>query len=97
MFRFFAGRALPSRRDFARNNKLGLLNLNDVAALVYRPAEKDYRAGSGRERDDVTSTTSLSTWSTSPGRVGAGQLKTSPGADEAAGECGTTLDIQTAS
>ena len=33
---------------------------------------------SGRERDGVTSTTSLSTWSTSPGRVGAGQLNSPP-------------------
>jgi hypothetical protein len=33
-----------SRRDSARNNKLGLENLNDVATLVYRPAEKNYRA-----------------------------------------------------
>jgi hypothetical protein len=36
-----------SRRDSARNNKLGLENLNDVAALVYRLAEKDYRAAIG--------------------------------------------------
>src|SRR6267142_1708090 len=33
-----------SRRNFARNNKPGLRNLNDVAALVYRPAEENYRA-----------------------------------------------------
>jgi len=50
---------------------------------------------SGRERDGVTSTTSLSTWSTSPGRVGAGQLNSPPAADEPAGEWRTTLDIQT--
>lgn len=36
-----------SRRDSARNNRLGLKNLNDVAALVYRTAEKDYRAAIG--------------------------------------------------
>jgi hypothetical protein len=35
------------RRDSARNNKFGLEKLNDIAALVYRLDEKDYRAAIG--------------------------------------------------
>ena len=38
-----------SRRNFARNNRLGLNNLNDVAALVYRPAEENYRSAIGSQ------------------------------------------------
>jgi hypothetical protein len=90
----FAGRHV-SHRHFARHNKLGLLNQNDLAALVYRPAEKTIVPRSGRERDDVTSTTSLSTWSTSPGRVGAGQLNSPPAPTKPACEWRTTFDIQT--
>ena len=54
-----------------------------------------YLPRSGRERDGVTSTTSLSTWSTSPGTVRCRPAQLSPSADEAAGEWRTTLDIQT--
>jgi hypothetical protein len=36
-----------SRRDSARYNKPRFENLNDVAALVYRPTEKHYRATIG--------------------------------------------------
>ena len=50
---------------------------------------------SGRERDGVTSTTSLSTWSTSSGSGRSRPAQLSPGADEAAGEWRTTLDIRT--
>jgi|GEM_PF-6567922 len=50
-----------SARDSARNDKSGLENLNDLAALIRRPAEKDYGAAIGSRRDGVISTTSLST------------------------------------
>jgi hypothetical protein len=40
----FANLVVLTRGNSARNNKLGLLNQNDVAALVYRPAEKNDRA-----------------------------------------------------
>ena len=83
------------RRNFARNNKPGLGNLNDVAALVYRPAEENYRAAIGsraRWRDFNDFALNVEYVSGS-GRSRPAQL--SPGADEAAGEWRTTLDIQT--
>jgi hypothetical protein len=79
------------RRDSARNNKLGLENLNDVAALVYRPAEKDYRAAIGsraRWRNFNDFALNMSYISGTGWRWPA-QL--SPGADDAAGERWTTL------
>jgi hypothetical protein len=93
--RFSQAELFPSRRDFARNNKLGLLNLNDVAALVYRPAEKDYRAaiGSRARRRDFDDLALNMEYVSGSGRCRPAQL--SPGADEAAGEWRTTLDIQT--
>ena len=84
-----------SRRNFARDNKLGLLNLNDVAALVYRPAEKNYRAAIGsraRWRDFNDFALNME-YVSGTGRCRPAQL--SPGADEAACEWRTTLDIQT--
>src|SRR5258708_8506117 len=36
-----------SARGSARNDKSGLENLNDLAALVHGPAEKDYRSAIG--------------------------------------------------
>src|SRR5260370_9135386 len=36
-----------SARGSARNDKSGLDNLNDLAALVHGPAEKDYRSAIG--------------------------------------------------
>jgi hypothetical protein len=85
----------PSRRNFARNNKLGLSNLNDVAALIYRPAEENYRAAIGpraRWRDFNDFALNME-YVPGTGRCRPAQL--SPGADEAAGEWRTTLDIQT--
>jgi hypothetical protein len=84
-----------SRRDFAQNNKPGLLNQNNVAALVYRPAEKDYRSAVGsRARWRNFNDFALNVeYVSGTGRCRPAQL--SPSADEAAGEWRTTLDIQT--
>jgi len=84
-----------SRRNFAWNNKPGLRYLNDVAALVYRPAEENYRAAIGsraRWRDFNDFALNVE-YVSGTGRCRPAQL--SPGADEAAGEWRTTLDIQT--
>ena len=84
-----------SRRNFARNNKPGLRNLNDVAALVYRPAEEDYGAAirSRARWHDFNDFALNMEYVSGTGRCRPAQL--SPGADEAAGEWRTTLDIQT--
>lgn len=83
------------RRNFARNDKLGLSNLNDVAALVYRLAEENYRAAiRSRARWRNFNDFALNMeYVSGTGRCRPAQL--SPGADEAAGEWRTTLDIQT--
>jgi hypothetical protein len=83
------------RRNFARNNKFGLRNLNDVAALVYRPAEENYRAAirswaGWRNFNDFALNME---YVSGPGRCRPAQL--CPGADETAGEWRTALDIQT--
>jgi hypothetical protein len=93
--RFSQAELFPAHRDFARNNKLGLLNQNDVAALVYRPAEKDYRAaiGSRARRRDFDDFALNMEYVSGSGRCRPAQL--SRGAYEAAGEWRTTLDIQT--
>jgi hypothetical protein len=54
ILQFKHSRAAGSVRDSARNDKSGLENLNDLTALVHRPAEKDYGAAIGsraRRRD----------------------------------------------
>jgi hypothetical protein len=86
---------LASRRDFARNNKSGLGNLNDVAALVHRPAEENYRAAIGpRARWCDFNDFALNMEHVSgTGRCRPAHLAS--GADEAAGEWWTALDIQT--
>jgi hypothetical protein len=87
----FSQTKFPLRRNFARNNKSGLNNLNDVAALVYRPAEENYRAAIGsraRWRNFNDFAINMEYASCRPAQL-------SPGADEAAGERRTTLDIQT--
>src|SRR4051812_370673 len=91
----FANLVFLTRGNSARNNKLGLLNQNDVAALVYRPAEEDYRAaiGSRARRGDFNDFALNMEHVSGTGRCRPAQL--SPGADEAAGEWRTTLDIQT--
>jgi hypothetical protein len=84
-----------SRRDSARNNKPHLENLNDVAALVYRLAEKDYRAAIGsraRWRNFNDFALDMEYISRTGWRWPA-QLCAGP--DDAAGEWRTTLDIQT--
>ena len=91
----FANLVFLRRGNSARNNKLGLLNLNDIAALVYRPAKKNYRAAIGsrarwRDFNDLALNVE---YISGTGRRRPAQL--SPGADEAAGEWRTTLDIQT--
>jgi hypothetical protein len=85
----------PSRRNFARNNKPGLSDLNDVAALVYRPAEENYRAAiRSRARWRNFNDFALDMeYVSGTGRRRPAQL--SPGANESAGEWRTTLDIQT--
>ena len=91
----FANLIFLTRGNSARNNKLGLLNLNDIAALVYRPAEKNDRAAIGsrpRWRDFNDFALNME-YVSGTGRCRPAQL--SPGADEAAGERRTTLDIQT--
>jgi hypothetical protein len=82
-------------RNLARNNQLGLSDLNDIAALVYRPAKKNYRAAFGsRARWRVFNDFALNIeYVSGTGRCRPAQL--SPGAHEAAGEWRTTLDIQT--
>lgn len=91
----FANLIFLTRGNSARNNKLGLLNLNDVAALVYRPAEKNDRAAIGsRPRWRNFNDFALNMeYVSGTGRCRPAQLST--GADEAAGERRTTLDIQT--
>lgn len=85
----------PLLRNFARNNQPGLSDLNDIAALVYRPAKKNYRAAirsRARWRDFNDFALNME-YVSGTGRCRPAQL--SPGADEAAGEWRTTLDIQT--
>jgi hypothetical protein len=91
----FADRVVASRRNFARNDKPGLKNLNDVAALVYRSAEENDGAAirsRARWRDFNDFALNMK-YVSGTGRCRPAQL--SPGADEAAGEWRTTLDIQT--
>ena len=91
----FANLVLLRRGNSARNNKLGLLNLNDVAALVYRPAEKNDRAAIGsRPRWRNFNDFALNMEHVS-GTGWCRPAQLSPGADEAAGEWRTTLYIQT--
>lgn len=84
-----------SRRDSARYNKFGLENLNGLAALVYRPAEKDYRAAIGsRARWRNFNDFALNMeYISGTGRRWPAQL--SPGPDNAASEWRTTLNIET--
>jgi hypothetical protein len=84
-----------SPRNFARYNEPSLRNLNDVAALAYRPAEQKYRAAIGsrpRWRDFNDFALNME-YVSGTGRCRPTHL--SPGSDEAAGEWRTTLDIQT--
>src|SRR5260370_37066738 len=83
-----------SARGSARNDKSGLENLNDLAALVHGPAEKDYRSAIGSrarwcnlddfalDMEDVAGT----------GRHWPAQLCSGP--DHAAGERGTAFTIE---
>ena len=84
-----------SRRHFAGNNKLGLLNQNNVAALIDRPAEQNYRAAiRSRARWCNFNDFALNMeYVSGTRRCRPAQL--SPGADEAVGEWRTALDIQT--
>src|SRR6185295_14064789 len=84
-----------SRRHFAGNNKLGLLNQNNVAALIDRPAEQNYRAAiRSRARWGNFNDFALNMeYVSGTRRCRPAQL--SPGADEAVGEWRTALDIQT--
>ena len=82
-----------SHRDAAWNNKPGLENLNDVAALVYCPAEKDDRAAIGsraRWRNFKDFALNMECISRT-GRRRPAQL--SPGPYDAAGDRRTALDI----
>jgi hypothetical protein len=91
----FADLVFLTRGNSAWNNKLGPLNQNNVAALVYRPAEKDYRAAIGsraRWRDFNDFALNMEHVS-GTGRCRPAHLAS--GADEAAGEWRATLDIQT--
>ena len=76
-----------SRRNFARNNKLGLLNQNDVAALVYRPAEKNYRAaiGSRARRRDFNDFALNMEYVSGTGRCRPAQLSPAPTKPPASG------------
>jgi hypothetical protein len=71
------------------------LNLDDVAALVFRPAEKNDRAavGSRARRRNFNDFALNMEYVSGAGRRWPAQL--SPSADEAAGERRTTFDIQT--
>src|SRR5258708_7665488 len=83
-----------SARGSARNDKSGLENLNDLAALVHGPAEKDYRSAIGSrarwcnlddfalDMEDVAGT----------GRHWPAQLCSGP--DNAAGERWTAFNIE---
>ena len=82
-----------SRRYSARDNKLGLLNLNDVAALVYRPAEKNDCAAT-RSRARRQNFNDLAFNMEHIARAGwcwPAQFSSSP--NDAAGEWRTTLNI----
>jgi hypothetical protein len=77
------------------NENPGLLNLNDVVALVFRPAEKNDRAAvrsRARWRDFNDFAFDME-YVSRAGRSRPTQL--SSGANKAAGERLTTLDIQT--
>jgi hypothetical protein len=85
----------PLLRNLARNNQPGLSDLNDIAALVYRPAKKNYRSaiGSRARWRNFNDFALHMEYVSGTGRCRPAQL--SPGAHEAAGEWRTTLDIQT--
>jgi hypothetical protein len=86
-------RSASSNRESARNNKPGLLNLNDVAALVYRPAEKDdcaairSRARWRNFKDFALNMKHIA------GTGWSWPAQLSSGADDASGEWRTTLNI----
>jgi hypothetical protein len=84
----------PLLRNLARNNQ-PVSDLNDIAALVYRPAKKNYRSaiGSRARWRNFNDFALHMEYVSGTGRCRPAQL--SPGAHEAAGEWRTTLDIQT--
>jgi hypothetical protein len=91
----YCNTGFPLRRHFARNNKPSLLNQNDVAALIYRPAEKNDRAAvrsRARWRDFNDFALNME-YVSGTGRCRPAQL--SARANEAAREWRTTVDIQT--
>jgi hypothetical protein len=84
-----------SRRNSARYNKFGLKNLNGLAALVYRPAEKDYRAAIGSRARWRNFNDFAFHMEYISGASRRWPIQLSPGPDNAASEWRTTLNIET--